>query len=54
MFYDFKNSFKVSILNKLDYPDRVPAKVIQKLQILRASIDNKPLGKVDLLSEEEK
>ncbi|CAD8111127.1 unnamed protein product [Paramecium sonneborni] len=36
-----------------NYPDRVPGKVLQKLQILQASIDNHKMGKAELLSEEE-
>ncbi|CAD8080229.1 unnamed protein product [Paramecium primaurelia] len=36
-----------------NYPDRVPGKVQQKLQVLQASIDNHKFGKTELLSEEE-
>ncbi|CAD8169071.1 unnamed protein product [Paramecium pentaurelia] len=36
-----------------NYPDRVPGKVQQKLQVLQSSIDNHKQGKAKLLLEEE-
>ncbi|CAD8099746.1 unnamed protein product [Paramecium sonneborni] len=36
-----------------NYPDRVPGKILQKLQVLQASIDNQKMVKVESLSEVE-